>query len=99
MAKQFLLCLLLISVSLGHGMTIDFKEEQELQRWQIINDTVMGGKSWSSVKTQDGRLAFEGYVSLENNGGFASTRRAVNSVNANQVSLRVQGDGRRVETW
>lgn len=41
--------------------------------WFVINDDVMGGVSRSRVTMRD-NLIFEGKVSLENNGGFASFR-------------------------
>ena len=65
--------------------------------WTSVNDGVMGGVSEGRVAMQDGVLVFEGRVSLENNGGFASVRRATAALNAAtlQFKLRVRGDGRR----
>ncbi|MDD2809443.1 CIA30 family protein [Rhodoferax sp.] len=43
--------------------------------WQAINDGVMGGASVSRLRFDAaGHAVFEGEVSLENNGGFASVR-------------------------
>ena len=43
--------------------------------WQIVNDSVMGGISRSTLQLhEDGYALFSGTVSLENNGGFASVR-------------------------
>jgi len=64
--------------------------------WQAINDGVMGGvSSGRMVQTADG-LRFEGELSLENNGGFASVRRSVEDdlATATGVRLVVRGDGR-----
>ena len=64
--------------------------------WSSINDGVMGGVSVGQiVKIAEG-LRFEGRLSLENNGGFASVRRPVNEdlANAAGVQLQVRGDGR-----
>lgn len=67
-------------------------------RWVIVNDGVMGGVSRSEVvRTQDGNVLFVGTLSLENNGGFASTRvllgeRDLSSFDALELELR--GDGR-----
>ena len=50
--------------------------------WKIVNDTVMGGRSsshWSSNPAS--ASLFEGYLSLENNGGFASVRCDLKNVN------------------
>ena len=45
------------------------------QHWQPINDGVMGGVSVSRLRFDPaGHAVFEGEVSLENNGGFASVR-------------------------
>ena len=41
--------------------------------WSVVNDTVMGGVSSSSLERNDG-LLFSGTLSLENNGGFVSMR-------------------------
>ena len=43
------------------------------EKWVVVNDTVMGGRSSSVVEQNDG-LQFSGNLSLENNGGFASIR-------------------------
>lgn len=45
------------------------------QNWQPINDGVMGGVSVSRMRFDSaGYAVFEGEVSLENKGGFASVR-------------------------
>lgn len=65
--------------------------------WTSVNDGVMGGVSEGRVAVQEGLLVFEGRVSLENNGGFASARSATAALDAAalQFKLRVRGDGRR----
>lgn len=68
-----------------------------LNRWVIVNDTVMGGRSSSKLNWDDGYLVFSGYLSLENNGGFASTRALLNPEALRQKSkiiVYVVGDGR-----
>jgi len=71
--------------------------EKELG-WEVVNDTVMGGRSQSEIKkTEDGGLLFTGKVSLENNGGFASVRSKSSSgllESEGHFLLRVLGDGR-----
>ena len=42
--------------------------------WIVLNDTVMGGRSSATVSTVENSIQFQGIVSLENNGGFASIR-------------------------
>jgi monofunctional biosynthetic peptidoglycan transglycosylase len=59
----------------------------------------MGGRSASRFRaTRDGTGIFEGVVSLENNGGFASVRAGIESADLSGltgVRLRVRGDGHR----
>jgi len=64
--------------------------------WQTVNDGVMGGMSSSRMVKAAGALNFEGALSLENNGGFASVRRLVDAdlSQATGVRLEVRGDGR-----
>lgn len=52
-----------------------FETPVSTQLWQAINDGVMGGVSVSRLRFDStGYAVFEGVVSLENNGGFASVR-------------------------
>lgn len=52
-----------------------FDTPASTQNWQPINDGVMGGISSSQIRFDlAGHAVFEGVVSLENNGGFASVR-------------------------
>ena len=45
--------------------------------WTIVNDTVMGGVSQATVTDHPkGGVVFSGVLSLDNNGGFTSTRTA-----------------------
>ncbi len=65
--------------------------------WMVVNDDVMGGRSSSVARIADGKLLFEGRLSLENNGGFASIRtinQAYNLIGTSVFVLRVMGDGR-----
>ena len=64
--------------------------------WLEVNDVVMGGISTSRVRNKHGTLVFAGKLSLENNGGFASARRAVEPLpgHIDRVRLDVRGDGR-----
>ena len=67
--------------------------------WTIVNDGVMGGRSTSSAEAFGDGLRFRGHLSLENNGGFASTRRAIDRVPPDTIAVRldVRGDGRRYQ--
>ena len=66
-------------------------------RWRVINDTVMGGVSSAEVVPNPaGGIEFRGQLSLENNGGFTSTRTRVNADWSafDHLRMRVVGDGR-----
>ena len=58
----------------------------------------MGGVSTSSFRLTNGVALFQGNVSLENNGGFASARSLaahLNLAGGDSFVIRVRGDGRR----
>jgi len=67
--------------------------------WRIINDGVMGGISNSKIQIlPDGIGQFKGTVSLENNGGFASTRgvlAVLPTAPFTKIKLRIKGDGKK----
>ena len=69
--------------------------------WNIVNDTVMGGRSSSRwISKSPSPCSFEGYLSLENNGGFASVRCDLNNENLTKtegIFIRVKGDGRKYQ--
>ena len=73
--------------------------------WEILNDGVMGGKSRSRVSTTaEKTILFDGNVSLENNGGFASARAQIGPLDLSRYDtllMRVRGDGHRyrVRLW
>ena len=68
-----------------------------IKNWTIVNDDVMGGISNSSVYVDDKKhLIFKGYLSLENNGGFASSRLGIQKINLNGIKffkIKLKGDG------
>ena len=80
---------------------IDFKNTDERENWRIINDDVMGGVSQSEIIFNDtGTATFQGRISLENNGGFASTRSKPNSFRLGDyigLNVRIQGDGKNYQ--
>lgn len=52
----------------------DFAQESA-EEWIVVNDGVMGGVSRSAfVDSESGYASFQGVMSLDNNGGFASVR-------------------------
>jgi hypothetical protein len=64
--------------------------------WQVVNDGVMGGISSGEIIEISEGLRFQGFLSLENNGGFVSVRRHLDNKlqGAGSVRLSVRGDGR-----
>ncbi len=54
------------------SMNINFGTDIDGSDWRATNDGVMGGRSEGRLSMRDNSIFFEGYVSLENNGGFAS---------------------------
>jgi monofunctional biosynthetic peptidoglycan transglycosylase len=77
---------------------LEFAAPDSAQKWQAVNDGVMGGVSDGRFRiTGDKTLAFFGTLSLENNGGFASvrTKPAELGIKAGDIIVvRVKGDGR-----
>jgi NADH dehydrogenase [ubiquinone] 1 alpha subcomplex assembly factor 1 len=67
----------------------------------VVNDGVMGGRSQSTFTLNaDGNGLFQGKVSLENNGGFASVHYRFNPVeagNSTNLVIRLKGDGKKYQ--
>ncbi|MDA0154441.1 CIA30 family protein [Vibrio sp. Makdt] len=84
---------------------IDFTQANEHQKWSAINDNVMGGISTGGLVYDGEHSLFKGELSFENNGGFSSINRSLESLNpaVNNVELSFVGDGRtyqlRFTTW
>lgn len=75
---------------------MDFNNPNTLRDSWIVNDGVMGGVSQSSLRQDVDGMFFEGVVSLENNGGFASMRSSVRFPQGTQlIELIAKGDGKR----
>jgi hypothetical protein len=75
---------------------MDFSNPNTLRDSWIVNDGVMGGVSQSSLRQDEDGMFFEGMVSLENNGGFASMRSSVRFPQGTQlIELIAKGDGKR----
>ncbi len=76
--------------------TLDLKNQLT---WRIINDGVMGGISRSKMELlPTGKWQFSGTVSLENNGGFASTRGILVDhpmQSFSKIKVRLKGDGNK----
>ena len=79
---------------------VDFAQPESV-RWTLVNDGVMGGLSRSDLElTEADTGLFTGFVSLDNNGGFASVRASFPVLDLSGfqgVRVRVRGDGRRYQ--
>ena len=76
-----------------------FASPQSIADWYAIDDRVMGGVSRSRfIHDPAGHAVFEGFVSLEHNGGFASVRSQPLDLSAAGTGCYVidaRGDGKR----
>ena len=79
-------------------LLLDFEDTDKSGRWMVVNDDVMGGVSRSNVKLHsDGHLLFDGEVSTNYGGGFASVRTDYENWEIEKYEgfiLRVKGDGK-----
>jgi len=82
-----------------YKLLTDFRSTGSAEKWDAVNDDVMGGVSQGRiVTTSDNTGIFEGRLSLENNGGFVSVRTLIGDLfldGFKGVSIRIKGDGRR----
>lgn len=92
----FAATLTLMESARARMVLVDFSSADIVRSFREINDGVMGGVSTSRLRSNGGAMVFEGEVSLENNGGFASCRGPV-TVPASSAALlvTVRGDGQR----
>ena len=79
-------------------LLLDFEDTNKSGRWMVVNDVVMGGVSRSNLKLHsDGYLLFDGEVSTNYGGGFASVRTDYKNWEIEKYEgfiLRVKGDGK-----
>ena len=75
---------------------MDFTNPKTMRDCWVVNDGVMGGISQSTLRQDTQGMYFEGLVSLENNGGFASMRSSVQFPAGTQMlELLTKGDGKQ----
>ncbi len=100
---RYAIALMLIALTANASDTIpllDSNGKTSKIKWNIVNDTVMGGRSSSRWSDKSSTLSFEGFLSLENNGGFASIRHDLNNINLSGtegIFIKVKGDGRKYQ--
>jgi monofunctional biosynthetic peptidoglycan transglycosylase len=68
---------LLLLSTMAHAQLLDFTNPRVINELWIVNDGVMGGVSQSRISYDTEGAIFEGIVSLENGGGFASLRSPI----------------------
>ena len=103
MKKYTLLAtLLMVSSSVANEkdrVVFSFDKPEDARPWRTVNDGVMGGRSVGRFRVNDDKnMEFYGYLSLANNGGFASVRARGSKLGLEQgdsIVARVRGDGRK----
>jgi NADH dehydrogenase [ubiquinone] 1 alpha subcomplex assembly factor 1 len=77
----------------------NFTQESAVAKWSATDDRVMGGVSRSRLRFDPkGHAVFEGVMSLEQNGGFASVRADSTPSPVDKPThyvVEVRGDGKR----
>lgn len=81
-------------------LIMDLTQPDTVALWGALDDVVMGGMSRSRLVPDPAGARFEGTVTTENNGGFASIRTRnleppLDVSAATGLVLRVRGDGKR----
>jgi len=99
MIKIFNFLFMIMLISDNNSIIIfDFKKQNNISSWNVVDDVVMGGRSSGEMfLTKDGYGIFKGRVSLENNGGFSSVRyrfKSIKTDNFEKISIRMKGDGK-----
>lgn len=76
----------------------DLEDRDELARWQVVNDGVMGGLSTAEASIADSILSVTGEI-VTDGGGFSSVRLALDEPmgQADGLLLLVRTDGRAYE--
>ena len=97
MINKIVKIVFIFSMLSSNGQTLDIvfpEKEIGVDNWNIVNDGVMGGISTSSLSINSNSiLIFKGYLSLENNGGFASTRMGIKKNSLDNVkSFKIKFD-------
>lgn len=90
-----------MAITINNLVLFDFSKNGNAEKWQIVNDGVMGGLSQSKFEVSENQTAvFSGNISLDNNGGFASVRYNTGKTNIEGYTtlvLRLKGDGKEYQ--
>jgi len=96
----FILCTapMEIKSSAKYRVIVNFGEPFNSVEWMVVNDNVMGGVSRSRVSINpEGFMVFNGNVSLDYGGGFASVRSSYENWEIGKFDgfvIKVWGDGK-----
>ena len=96
----FILCAapMEIKSSTKHRAIVNFGDPINSVEWMVVNDNVMGGVSRSRVSINpEGFMVFNGNVSLDYGGGFASVRSSYENWEIGKFDgfvIKVWGDGK-----
>lgn len=89
---------LLLPHTMTHAQLLDFTNPSVVNELWLVNDSVMGGVSHSRVRHEPEGALFEGVVSLENGGGFASVRSPISiPMCTNTLNVTIRGDEKQVK--
>ncbi len=98
---KILFVYLILVTAMNEQIIYDFTETSSIERWIVVDDGVMGGRSKGSMGlSPEGHGLFKGTVSLENNGGFSSVRYRFDKMEVEQnstIKIRLKGDGKRYQ--
>lgn len=92
---------ILMAIAINNHDLFDFSKNNSFEKWQVVNDGVMGGLSQATFKiSENGTALFAGTVSLENYGGFSSVRYTLEKTEVKgytSLALRLKGDGKNYQ--
>jgi hypothetical protein len=98
---KYIAGLLFLMMAYNPQVIFDFDTNSNLNKWNIVDDVVMGGQSDGDMKiSEDGHGLFEGEISLENNGGFSSVRLSLKELEVKpdqKIMNRLKGNGERYQ--
>ena len=90
-----------IKSSTKHRVIVNFGDPINSVEWMVVNDNVMGGVSRSRVSiSPEGFMLFNGNVSLDYGGGFASVRSSYENWGIGKYDgfvIKVWGDGKKYQ--
>ena len=70
----------------------DFNKNSDIRDWVVVDDGVMGGVSYGSIRLdKSGNGLYKGYISLDNYGGFSSIRLRQKESNVDRYEYLVIG--------